>query len=53
MVVAEALRAHIEAADGRPDGLLAVFASLQSEVGTHRASRLWWAIFAETDAAPT
>ena len=53
MVVTEALRARIEAANGRPGALRTVFAGLESEVGSARASALWWAVFAETDAAPT
>ena len=55
-LIAEAhnqLRTRIEAANGSPDGLRAVFARLESEFGIDRASGLWWSVFAETDAAPT
>lgn len=53
MLVTEALRDHIEAANGRLDELRAVFAWLEAEVGSEQASGLWWAVFAETDAAST
>ncbi|MFT7649309.1 MAG: hypothetical protein ACI8Y4_004070 [Candidatus Poriferisodalaceae bacterium] len=53
MAVTEELRGRLEATNGTPAGLRAVFAWLGSEVGSDRASGLWWAVFAETDAAET
>jgi hypothetical protein len=53
MAVTEELRARLEATSGTPAGLRAVFAWLGSEVGSDRASGMWWAVFAETDAAET
>lgn len=47
------LKTHIHDADGSPARLRALFAALSSELGSDQASRLWWAAFAETDAAET
>ena len=52
-VVTDELRARIEAAKGSTAALRGVYAWLTAEVGAARASTLWWAAFAETDAADT
>jgi hypothetical protein len=51
--VTEELVARIQAANMSSDALRTVFAQLKSEVGPAKASTMWWAAFAETDAADT
>jgi hypothetical protein len=50
---AESLRADIDRVRSSPHALAALFEELASRVGTPRASELWWAAFAATDASET
>jgi hypothetical protein len=50
---AASLRVEIDRVRSSPHALAALFEELASRVGTPRASELWWAAFAATDASET
>ncbi|MGI9577225.1 MAG: hypothetical protein ACR2OH_03405 [Microthrixaceae bacterium] len=48
-----ALRLEIKAIGSSPHALAALYEELTDRVGAERASELWWAAFAATDASET
>ena len=45
--------AEIARADGSPEALRRIYATLVDRLGSGRASELWWSVFGSQDASET